>query len=79
MAVAGDNLVVDLDLSRESLPAGTRLAIGTAVTEISKKAHRGCARFSSRFGGGSRVLSIAATGPNAGSAGSMRRLIKTGP
>ena len=45
--LAGDNLVVDLYLSRESLPPGTRLAIGSAVIEISEKAHRGCAKFRS--------------------------------
>jgi len=47
--LAGDNLVVDLYVSRESLPPGTRLAIGTAVIEISEKTHRGCAKFSARF------------------------------
>ena len=49
-ALAGDNLVVDLDLSHENLPAGTRLAVGTAVIEISATAHRGCAKFSERYG-----------------------------
>jgi hypothetical protein len=50
-ALAGDNLLVDMGLARESLPAGTRLAIGdTVVVEISEEPHTGCAKFSSRFG-----------------------------
>jgi len=47
---AGDQLYVDLDLSMHNLPAGSRLAIGSAVVEISETPHTGCAKFSSRFG-----------------------------
>jgi MOSC domain-containing protein YiiM len=46
----GDNFLVDLDLSEQSLPAGTQLQIGTAVLEISVKPHTGCKKFSTRFG-----------------------------
>ena len=49
--LAGDQLYVDLDLSVDNLPAGTRLAIGSAVVEISETPHTGCAKFSARFGG----------------------------
>jgi MOSC domain-containing protein len=48
--LAGDQLYLDLDLSEENLPAGTRLSIGTAVIEITEQPHRGCAKFSARFG-----------------------------
>lgn len=48
--LAGDQLYVDLDLSETSLPAGSRLAIGTAVIEITDQPHTGCARFTERFG-----------------------------
>jgi hypothetical protein len=48
--LAGDQLHLDLDLSEENLPAGTRLSIGTAVIEITEQPHRGCAKFSARFG-----------------------------
>ena len=48
--LAGDQLIVDLDLSMENLPPGTRLSIGSAVLEISEKPHTGCAKFSARFG-----------------------------
>src|SRR5258707_5916783 len=33
--LAGDQLYLDMDLSAENLPAGTRLAVGAAVIEIS--------------------------------------------
>ena len=50
-ALAGDQLHVDLDLSVENLPAGTRLAIGdTAVIEVTPDPHNGCAKFTQRFG-----------------------------
>lgn len=48
--LAGDQLLVDFDLSVKNAPAGTRLAIGSAVIEISQKPHTGCAKFVSRFG-----------------------------
>ena len=48
--LAGDQLFVDLDLSEANLPAGTRLAIGTAVIEVTAQPHTGCAKFVERFG-----------------------------
>ena len=49
-ALAGDQLHVDLDISHDNLPAGTRLAIGDAVIEITEQPHTGCAKFAARFG-----------------------------
>ncbi|HEX4745241.1 MAG TPA: MOSC domain-containing protein [Gaiellaceae bacterium] len=50
-ALAGDNLLVDMGLDMESLPAGSRLAIGKSlVVQISELPHTGCAKFSARFG-----------------------------
>ncbi|MBM2822826.1 MAG: hypothetical protein HW413_1572 [Thermoleophilia bacterium] len=49
-ALAGDQLYVDLDLRPENLPAGTRLALGSAVIEVTDEPHTGCAKFSGRFG-----------------------------
>jgi MOSC domain-containing protein YiiM len=49
-ALAGDQLYVDLDLSGDNLPAGTQLAVGTAIIAVTAKPHRGCAKFSQRFG-----------------------------
>jgi hypothetical protein len=49
--LAGDNLLVDMGLDMESLPTGSRLAIGgTVVVQISEIPHTGCAKFSARFG-----------------------------
>lgn len=48
--LAGDQLYVDLDLRPENLPAGTRLALGSAVIEVTDEPHTGCAKFSARFG-----------------------------
>jgi len=48
--LAGDQLYVDFDLSVENLPPGSRLAIGSAVLEVSEEPHTGCKKFSSRFG-----------------------------
>ena len=48
--LAGDQLFVDLDLSAENLPPGTRLALGSAVIEVTKQPHTGCAKFVERFG-----------------------------
>jgi hypothetical protein len=49
-SLAGDQLYVDLDLSGENLPAGTRLRIGGATIEVTPVPHTGCAKFVSRFG-----------------------------
>jgi MOSC domain-containing protein YiiM len=48
--LAGDQLFVDLDLSLDNVPAGTRLAVGAAVIEVSATPHLGCAKFRARFG-----------------------------
>jgi MOSC domain-containing protein YiiM len=48
--LAGDQLLVDLDLSVDALPAGSRIAIGSVVLEMSATPHTGCAQFSARFG-----------------------------
>jgi MOSC domain-containing protein YiiM len=48
--LAGDQLYVDLDISRANLPPGSRVQIGSAVIEFSEPPHTGCAKFSARFG-----------------------------
>jgi hypothetical protein len=51
MCLAGDNLIVDLDLGEENLPAGSQLAIGSdVIVEISDLAHNGCSKFAGRYG-----------------------------
>ena len=48
--LAGDQLFVDLDLSKINVPPGTKLAIGSAVLEATDQPHTGCMKFSGRFG-----------------------------
>ncbi len=47
---AGDQLIVDLDVSEENLPVGRRLKIGDAVVEVTDIPHTGCAKFRKRYG-----------------------------
>ncbi len=48
--LAGDQLYVDLDLSQENLPVGTRISVGRAIVEVTKPPHLGCKKFVERFG-----------------------------
>ena len=48
--LAGDQLVIDLDLSADNLPPGTHLALGTAVIVVTDQPHTGCKKFMARFG-----------------------------
>lgn len=50
MRLAGDQIFVDLDLSLDNLPAGSLLAVGQAVLEVTEPPHLGCAKFVDRFG-----------------------------
>ena len=48
--LAGDQLYIDLDLSADNMPPGTRLAIGAAEIEMTDQPHTGCGQFVERFG-----------------------------
>ena len=48
--LAGDQLFIDMDVSSENLPPGTRLALGSAVIEVTDQPHTGCKKFEARFG-----------------------------
>jgi MOSC domain-containing protein YiiM len=48
--LAGDQLFVSLDLSEANVPAGTRLAVGAAVIEVTSTPHTGCRAFADRYG-----------------------------
>jgi len=56
MDLAGDNLIIDLDLSESNLPPGTRLRIGQALIEVTNLPHTGCQKFHGRFGKAALVL-----------------------
>ena len=48
--LAGDQFFVDMDLSEENLPAGTQIAMGSAIIEVTPVPHTGCKKFIERFG-----------------------------
>jgi hypothetical protein len=48
--LAGDQLYLDMDLSKENLPAGSQLMVGSAILEVSALPHTGCHKFVARFG-----------------------------
>ena len=48
--LAGDNLIVDMDISTANLKPGQKVSIGSAVLEISDIPHTGCMKFRDRFG-----------------------------
>lgn len=49
-ALAGDQLFIDMDLSPENLPPGTKISIGSAIIEVTSPPHTGCKKFVARFG-----------------------------
>jgi MOSC domain-containing protein YiiM len=78
MALAGDNLHVDLDLSEANLPAGTRLVAGDVVLEVTDEPHRPCRSFVERFGatGAKKVARANRTGKRG--RGVMARVVRAG-
>lgn len=46
----GDQLYIDFEISEENLPVGARLALGTAIIEVTSVEHTGCKKFAERFG-----------------------------
>ena len=48
--LAGEQIFIDMDLSKANIPAGARISIGTAVLEVTAPPHTGCRKFVSRFG-----------------------------
>lgn len=47
---AGDNFFIDMDLTPENMPPGTRFAIGSAEFVVTKLKHNGCQSFIDRYG-----------------------------
>jgi hypothetical protein len=77
-ALAGDQLYVDLDLSPENLAPGTRLAIGSALIEVSDQPHLGCEKFSARFGDAARAFANAPEGTAVNFRGINTRVVRSG-
>jgi len=75
---AGDQLFVDLDLSGENLPPGTRLAIGSAVVEVTELPHLGCGKFTERYGEEARELVNSPVGVALRLRGMNTRIVQSG-
>jgi len=50
LALFGDSLFLELDLSQENLPTFSRVRVGGATLEVTPMPHNGCSKFKSRFG-----------------------------
>lgn len=77
-ALAGDQLFADFDLSPTNVPAGTRLAIGSAVIEVSDQPHLGCEKFSARFGQAARDFANSPDGRAVNLRGINARVVQSG-
>ena len=77
--LAGDQLFADLDLHTDSLPAGTRLAVGSeAVIEVTAEPHNGCVKFANRFGRDAHKLVWSEQGRRARLRGLYARVVVAG-
>jgi hypothetical protein len=76
--LAGDQLYIDLDLSCDNLPPGTRLALGSAVVEVTAQPHTGCKKFVARFGQDAMVFVNSPTGRQLNLRGINARVVRPG-
>lgn len=76
--LAGDQLFLDMDLSPENLPPGTRLAIGDAVLEVTEPPHTGCKKFAKRFGTDAMVFVNSGMGKKRNFRGINAKVVQSG-
>ncbi len=76
--LAGDQLYVDLDISVDNLPAGSKLQIGDAVVEITDEPHPGCKKFVERFGMDAMLWVNSDTGKQLRLRGVNTRIVQSG-
>ena len=77
--LAGDQLVIDIDMSTDNLPPGARISIGSAVIEISEEPHTGCSKFAQRFGHDALRFISTPTGQDLRLRGVNTRVVQSGP
>jgi hypothetical protein len=77
-ALAGDQLFIDMDLSRENLPPGTQLQLGDAAIEITEPPHTGCKKFAARFGVDAMVFVNSGRGKELNFRGICAKVVKSG-
>jgi MOSC domain-containing protein YiiM len=79
MSLAGDNLIVDLDLSEANLPAGSRLRVGEdVILEMTSLAHTGCGSFTRRYGQAARDFVNGPRGKSLNLRGRYARIVRGG-
>jgi hypothetical protein len=76
--LAGDQLFLDLDLSKANMPPGTRLTVGSAIVEITEIPHTGCDKFHKRFGHEATKFVNSAQGRSLRLRGLNARVIRSG-
>ena len=76
--LSGDQLIIDMDMSIEGLPPGTRLGVGSAVIEVSEKPHTGCGKFAGRFGADALRFVSTPTGRSLRLRGVNTRVVRSG-
>jgi MOSC domain-containing protein YiiM len=75
---AGDNFLIDLDVSEANLKPGQRLLMGSAIIEITGEPHLGCAKFSKRYGRDAVVFVNKGDGPSLRLRGVYARVVQDG-
>ena len=76
--LAGDQLYVDMDLSYDNLPPGTRLSIGDAIIEVTEPPHTGCKKFAARFGVDAMVFVNSGLGKQLNFRGINAKVVRSG-
>lgn len=76
--LAGDQLYIDMDLSHDNLPPGTKLAIGDAVIQVTEPPHTGCRKFAARFGVDAMVFVNSGEGKKRNFRGINAKVIRSG-
>jgi hypothetical protein len=77
--LAGDQLFIDMDLSEANVPPGTRLAVGSAIIEVTEIPHTGCGKFHKRFGHEATKFVNSAQGRSLHLRGLNAKVIRSGP
>ena len=76
--LAGDQLFIDMDLSKQNLPAGARISLGSAVIEVTAPPHNGCHKFVARFGRDAMLFVNSPTGKQLSLRGINARVVQAG-
>jgi MOSC domain-containing protein YiiM len=76
--LAGDQLFIEMDLSTANLPAGSRIAIGSAIIEVTAPPHLGCQKFVARFGADAMKFVNSAVGRELCMRGVHARVVQSG-